>query len=525
MVGKHYALGFSLSRSQQAEWMVNKRDPFPTVGRRKKLAYQIQKWRSICLRPVRPTRIRPGRPGPPNLVVLAVDTLRYDHLGLAGYPRPVSPFIDRLADDGVCFDDVFAPAPWTLPSFGSSLTGVMPTFHGARLTGPVRNMDTQAPATLASGFPTLAEHLRHHGYRTAAFYSNPFFAFGLAETFGRHVYRNLPASDLTWLALEWIRRHGDQPFFCFVLLNDPHEPTTPPGRFLRPLLAELARRGLNPEPDKLHALTRWGQDADPASDLGRATLPLNRVTAEALALKIALYDAAIAYVDQVVAEVVGKLQAWGLAERTLMTLYSDHGEEFLDHADAAHRWNHDPREIRAIGHGHTQFQELLHVPWLAWGPGLPAGRRVSEPVSLCDVAPTLAAWLGLPPLPLPPAPLAGLTGRVLPTDPDPGDDPRPRLLLAEEMAYGPDLGALRQGEWKLIATRAGEVLGLFDLARDPEEREELAPTRPELVVTLQEALASWRTGGGDPGDPSRSGDWQEVSDTVRRRLRELGYSD
>jgi hypothetical protein len=81
-------------------------------------------------------------------------------------------------------------------------------------------MDTQPPGRLNPDTLTLARHLENQGYRTAAFYSNPFFAFGLAESFGEHHFANLPAGDMLDMAAHWISRHADGPFFCFVLLNE-----------------------------------------------------------------------------------------------------------------------------------------------------------------------------------------------------------------------------------------------------------------------------------------------------------------
>jgi arylsulfatase A-like enzyme len=227
-------------------------------------------------------------------------------------------------------------------------------------------------------------------------------------------------------------------------------------------------------------------------------------------------------VDACVDGVLRQLARWDLEEGTLVTVYSDHGEEFLDHVAAARLWNHDPRDLWAIGHGHSQFQELLHVPWLAAGPGVPAGAWRTEPVSLCDVAPTLADWLGVDPFPLPAAPAPGLVGRSL--KPAGAEDGR-RLLLAEQIAYGPDLVAVRRGRWKLIGPRQGDPLALFDLAEDRRELQDRRQEAPAALADLAAALAAWRGAFPDGGAGPPAGGWQDVSETVRRRLRELGYAE
>ncbi|MBE0565963.1 MAG: sulfatase, partial [Krumholzibacteria bacterium] len=385
-------------------------EPFAAWHRKPRWQARLGRWRRGLLRPLRPTRLGPDRDGPPNLLLVGVDTLRADHTGFGGCLLPCTPRLDGLAARGTVFRDVTAPAPWTLPSFAGALSGLMPGLHGGYLPGPLRNMDTQPPRRLDPGTLTLAGFLRDRGYRTAAFYSNQFFAFGLAETFGVHQYHNLPAGDLAEVAFDWIRRHGDGPFFCFVLCNDPHEPTTPPAADLEPFLPAVRAAGADVSTAALAALARWGEGTAP--HLGRMALPPDGADRDALALKKAIYAATVRQVDRAIGAMQDQLDAWRLSSRTVVSVFSDHGEEFLDHADEGRRWDHDPRGLAGIGHGHTHFQELLHVPWAAWGPGVPRGHGVTAPVSLLDLAPTLADWLGVGPFcptagrPLPPGGLA-----------------------------------------------------------------------------------------------------------------------
>lgn len=488
--------------------------------------------RRALQRPFRADRLRGDRKGPANLLLIGIDTLRADHLGCHGYQGgPVSPHLDRLARGGTLFEDVTAAAPWTLPSFSSALTGVMPGLHGAHLTGEVRNMDTQPPNHLDTDAITLAAHLRRQGYRTAAFYSNQFFAFGLAESFDEHHYHNLAAQDLAAVAREWIRTHADGPFFCFILFNDPHEPTTPAPEDLDPFWPRALAGGAPDRPDFLEGMARWGTDPH----LGRMEDPAAAGNRAVLAAKLAIYDASIRQVDRAIGSLQGQLDAWGLGENTLVSVFSDHGEEFLDHAEFSRLWNHDPRPIHGIGHGHTLFQELLHVPWLAWGPGVPAGSRRRAPVSLCDLAPTLLEWLGLPQLEQPglvsrlaglPAEMTSLlTGHGVAHDTDAGTG-GDRIILAEAIAFGPDLVMVRRGRWKMIATRAGRVLALFDLLGGSDERQDVQNQNPERVAELGEILRAWTesgTGAGGNGDSGES--WDDMDDEVRQRLRDLGYSD
>ena len=497
-------------------------DPFAPLTRQARWRARLLNLRRCLLRPLRPDRIVPRREGPPNLLLMGVDTLRADHVGCLGSGLATTPHLDRNAVAGTTFTDVMAPAPWTLPSFASALTGLMPGLHGGYLGAAVRNMDRQPPRRLDPEVVTLAGHLAGQGYRTAAFYSNQFFAFGLAESFQHHAYHNLAAADLARVALEWMRRHADRPFFCFVLFNDPHEPTTPRPGDLEPFLPADA-----PAAD-LGLLARWGEP--PLPDLGRAqpdAAGLERV----LRLKRSIYAGTVHEVDGAIGLMQRQLEDWELAPRTLCSVFADHGEEFHDHAAEAARWGHDPRGLLGIGHGHTQFQELLHVPWLSWGPGVPAGRRETCPVSLCDLGPTLADWLGVAPLPVAGsapgrrATASGLPliGRSLAASGG-GSQEEDRVLLAEALAFGPDLVALRRGRWKLIAHRDGRPLGLYDLAEDPVEARDRQAVAEAARQELLAVLERWRACGLGATD-DQAGSWQDLDDTVRRRLKDLGYSE
>ncbi len=499
-------------------------DPFAPLTRRQRRKRQLRRLADGLRRPSRPTCINPRREGPPNLVLVGVDTLRADHLGCYGYGRPTSPHLDRLGGRGSIFSRVTACAPWTLPSFASALTGVMPGLHGGYLTGDTRNMDTQPPRHLREDLPTLATHLGDHGYRTATFYSNQFIAFGLAESFDEHHYLNDEAAEVVRVALDWIRRHGDRPFFCFILLNDPHEPTTPAPRDLAPFLESATAGGAVATGPLLRGLARWGEP--PAPQLGKASSADTPEIAAALALKLAVYDASIHQVDRAIGALNERLESWGLASTTVQAVFSDHGEEFLDHLDWARYWNHDPRDIRGIGHGHSLFQELLHVPWLAWGPGVPAGARSNDQVSLMDLPYTVLDWLGLPALPSPadvPADLEPLLrGRSLVGGT--GTDHQ-RVILSEAMAYGPDLVAVRRGRWKLIAQRDGRPLALFDLQAEPAEYEDMRDRQPRILAELVAIAARWHASGLGAAGPDGGGSWSDMDAVIHQRLKDLGYAE
>ncbi|MBT4291965.1 sulfatase-like hydrolase/transferase, partial [bacterium] len=228
------------------------------------LAAGLLKVKSVCKRSFSAPKVVAHNST--NLLVVAVDTMRFDHLSNSG----MTPNLDLIVKNGTSFESAISACPWTLPSFASAMTGVMPSVHQAGLTGSVRDLGNTAPAGLNPKILTLASHLKKQGYKTCALYSNPFFSFGLDTGFDVCQYHDLPASDMVMLGLDWIRKNSDQPFFCFILLNDTHEPTMPKRRFFTPYLASPATD------NQLRNLVRWG-------NLGKAEC------SESLKIKKALY--------------------------------------------------------------------------------------------------------------------------------------------------------------------------------------------------------------------------------------------
>jgi arylsulfatase A-like enzyme len=459
----------------------------------------------------------------PNLVILAIDTLRADHVGCYGYPRPTTPGIDRLAALGTRFDQVLSTAPWTLPSFATMFTGRYPTRHGAELSGTMRNLAEEVPTVITPEAPTLTEILHDHGYRTAAFTSNPYLLFGVQRGFERFVCRSIAADRVGALARSWLDRQPEgEPFFLFCHFNDPHEPTDTPDAYLRALGYGSA---VLDDPHR-KALERWGSPEE-GGFLGHAE---SRAAArDLLRTKEALYDGAVLQVDLEIARIVEQLQRQGVFDRTLVVVVSDHGEEFLDHVEAERALDVDPRAVWGIGHGHSLFQELLRVPLILVGPGVKPDRVIEQQMSLVDLMPTLLGLLGVPgPSMEAAASVEASLGDVEAAAYDGRDrrswmDDPDRVSLpagAESTAYGPDLIAWSDGRMKLICDRSSSCLWAFDLREDPTERTDLLPV-PEAWQPLRPALLAWSDALLATAPPPT--DRAALTDSMRDGLKSLGY--
>jgi arylsulfatase A-like enzyme len=422
----------------------------------------------------------------PNIVILTLDTLRPDRLGTYGYAGIRTPNLDVLAAGGAVFLHALAAAPFTPPSHASIFTGVYPTHHGVRgFEGQYR---------LLNSVPTLAEILHGKGYSTGAVVAAapvapgwglergfdwydfavpsdgyPFYAFRdallvkilhrLQIVPDRWAYRS--AEDETDHAIKWIDQQGAGPFFLWVHYFDAHTPPAPPSRFM-----QLA--------------------AHPGSSMldlfGRSYL----------------YDSSVAYVDEQIGRLVGELERRGLLEHTILVCVSDHGEGLGEHG--------------FVGHSFRVYEEQDRVALLLRYPArIPAGRRIASQVRAIDVMPTLLDLLGIP---IP----SEVQGESLLSTLDADSRPTDRLAFTETFQDPKRrLVAVSDGRDKLILSLDTQEEALFALKDDPREQRDLVDARPEDARRLRTQIDAYLS------DAAESRDAGPIDETVRRRLRALGY--
>ena len=402
-----------------------------------------------------------GGPGPKptarNLVLITIDTLRADHVGAYGYARARTTALDSIAGSGALFERAFAAAPITLPSHATLITGRYPPGHGARDNG-MRMSET---------VPTLATELHAKGFATAAFVA----AFPLDHQFGLSrgfdVYGDrLPRGPDGRLANE--RPAADVVNDAIAWLNTISNPQSNPQSAIR-----------NP-PFFLwvHLFEPHAPYGDPSS-----TRPI-----------LDRYDEEIATADREAGRLISALGP--AAANTLIVVAGDHGEAFGEHGEYAHSI--------------FVYDTTLRVPLLMSGPGIPAGTRVSDPVTLADVAPTVMRALG--------SPMPDVDGIDL--SPTFSRTPLPqRELYAESFAPLVEFGwaplrSVRAGNWKVIAAPKPE---LFDVATDPGEQVNAIASQAAVAGPLLTRAERYSTDG-------LSGNRAQVAGEAAERLRALGYS-
>jgi arylsulfatase A-like enzyme/Flp pilus assembly protein TadD len=265
-----------------------------------------------------------------NVLLISIDTCRPDRLSCYGYPSKTTPNIDAIAAEGTLFQNAYSPVPMTLPAHCSMLTGTIPPYNGVHDNGQYGFDET-----------TLAGLLKARGFHTTGIVSAEILdrRYGLNQGFDAYL-DTMPATskgklgkerkggDTTRLALDFLDRNREKPFFLFLHYYDPHSPYEPPEPFATPF-------------------------------------------------KDRPYDGEIAFVDSCIGQVAGKLKGLGLYDSTLLVIASDHGEMLGEHGEIYHMF--------------FVYQAAVKVALVVKAPGQKRGLVVEEPVGLIDIVPTICS--------------------------------------------------------------------------------------------------------------------------------------
>ncbi len=435
-----------------------------------------------------------------NVLLITCDTLRADHVGLYGHSRDTTPHLDRWFADGAVFDRAYSTTASTHASVVSLLSGLQPQDHGVRVFFQ----------QLSDEVELVTDHLPA-GFQTAAFVSNMVLtdeAIGLADRFdhfddfvdereSKRLVFERNARRTSDAAIRWLREERDpeRPLFLWVHYIDPHGPYAPP-----PEAGPLPFRHETPRPIPLARIPAYVR-------MGDSTNGLDYVDG---------YDAEIRYADAQVHRLLTAASKRIDLDRSLVVFTSDHGESLMDHEV----W---------FEHGYQVYEELVRVPLMIRGPGIPPGRHAAL-VSGIDLAPTI---LDLVAAEVPDA-MQGLSLRGV------AGIPEERVIFFE--GGGPSYGKLqfraarqRSRKWVAVLRLGGDRSILsrhaYDLAADPSER---APRPwPERPDGPMERLVALTREDPDPGGLPRQmlrGDRLKAPKVDPRatpedleRLRALGY--
>ncbi|MBN2492538.1 MAG: sulfatase [Planctomycetes bacterium] len=455
----------------------------------------------------------PGRTRP-SVVLIVIDSLRPDHLGCYGYHRDTSPGIDRLAAEGTRFETVTSSTSWTLPAHAALFTSLPDSVHGCRDTVFWLDKSRQ----------TLAESFRDAGYETVGFFAGPYLHpfFGLSQGFETYhdctsysdqaigLLKGELEANLTDLSIrdvtgpttvreveKWLKAHPRGPRLVFLHLWDVHFDYIPP-----------------PPYDRLYDSAYEG----PVNGKGMARRMKQRPadwTARDIEHLEALYDGEIRWTDANLEKILAHLAAHGMGpDNTIYCLTADHGEAFYEHG--------------LFGHMQTLHEEEIRIPLIFHWPGkIAAGRVVSPPARIIDIAPTLLDLAGLPPMP---QAVGRSLAPLLHGDPDIAWQEEPALAELVELFKGePGLHylAVRTRRWKEITDYPNNRKLVYDMVRDPGEQIPLEPADyPVPPAEIQDAyraavhaLQEWRRALS----PLLKRDTPEITKMSLEMLKSLGY--
>ncbi|HEX6010775.1 MAG TPA: sulfatase, partial [Geminicoccaceae bacterium] len=436
-----------------------------------------------------PLATEPSRARPPNVLLVTVGSLRADHLGIYGYEQGRTPNIDALARSGARFTNAMSQQPNTNAAHAAILTGTYPATNGVRAD----LVDQLDPST-----PTLARELAGDGYRTAAIFSwvsfEPAFS-GLDRGFHDYLdlainrpeylsdnraqvlaatYRRLKAylavpgaldgafslgdveqaldgkADVTTeAAIAWLEEHGETPFFLWVHYFDPHYPYSPPSPF--DVVEETGCGDTCPD-----GSLKTIRDIEAGARLNAAQI--NHL--------VGLYDGEIAFTDQQIGRLLGRLEQLGLAANTMVVLTADHGQSFAEHD--------------AWFNGSDLHNAQTQVPLLVAMPGrIDPGTVVAEPAMGIDLPPTILDAVGAPV----PDRFEGQSLLALLL----GHGVRDRRLAISELADRSQL-AVADRDWKLIWSAGDQSARLYDVRNDPNELNDRSEDEPEVTARLLTVL-------------------------------------
>ena len=437
-------------------------------------------------------------PPPPDILIVVIDTLRQDRVGVYGYESPTTPFLDILAVGGTRYQNARSTSSWTSPAHASLFTGLYAAAHGA----------TQEQWDLREDLTTLAEILQAKGYRTIAGVGNPMLAdsrgFGQGfeeyEETWRGAREGGPGTDsrsLAWLARRLPAR-DERPQLVFVNLIGIHNPYDSCGTHCGSFGAAL--------------------DDGPTSNQWRPYY-LGRIKHDASSLdRISrLYDAEVRQADDMLQAVYMEFRAAAGDRPTLIIATSDHGENLGDHGH--------------IDHAFSIHESLVRVPLIVLGPGFPVGAVDTSPVQIHDLFPTVLQAAGID---LAAHPSQGLPLTQVPDDRVPFMEyylPVQTSRSLAEIAVQAELPRIERWQHRLRAVvQDGTKLiwssdgsrQLYDLRNDPDEtRDRSAGLQGTAESGRLEELLLAQLARVARDNPARG--TTEVDEETRRALEALGY--
>jgi len=431
-----------------------------------------------------------------NVILICMDTVRYDSFWLPE-SRNLKDSFSKWGAEAIRFQNAQSTASWTVPAVASVMSGLYPVQHQAgKFKEPVADLSKTLPASLSESIPTLPQILRDRNFQTQAFVGSPFVPFLFS---GNQVLVGLDQiqrdDEIVVNVQSWIDQYvaslAQHPFFLYLHFMAGHDRHWDPIQAVQSQNATLS-------PDLKEKIL----SAAPARICSN---PDNE-----LCLRYQAYIAAMLSLRKDIAQVLTHLHQSGLLDQTVVILFSDHGEEFEDHLAEEKMQSAHPEGHIGVGHGHSMYQEVLHVPLLIWHPSY-SGRDITVPISLVDIAPTVTEWLSLKNVHLP------WSGKSLAQIPllNESADLRSRPVFSSGTAYGANKTAVLWKQWKTVFIQSN-VSVMFNLRSDPMEHRHWGWSGPAFLLDQYMAQYNLLPTQGDVSH-------QKLTESELEMLRSIGY--
>lgn len=427
-----------------------------------------------------------------NVILIAIDDLRPDHLGCYGYYRNTSPNIDRFADESIVFKQTISQAPYSAPSYMSIFTSLYPYVHQMTFN----NIDKRW--VLSKSITTFAEILKKNNYSTASFINNIWLSpyFGYSRGFDLYDEEN-NSIDTNKDVFKWLAENKNSKFFLFLHYNDVHDPY---------IIDEEHYKLFDENYTDYLSLKNLAESVDETCGFcygNLNTLIENGSFSERdKEVLIAAIDGKIKYTDENIGELLNKIDELGLTKNSIIILIADHGEALMEHG--------------LIGHRYQLYDEEIRVPFIMKYPNIDK-RIINNQTQLIDILPTVLDSLNIEI----PNQLQGES--LLPLIE--GKDNKDRTAYSEL----DNLVSVRTSNFKLIYDKVSKKkLELYNLNEDPKEQRNIINNSIDIANMLEERVIEWMKLNNEKKESLDNNETiTEINETIKQEIREklkdLGY--
>jgi len=414
-----------------------------------------------------------------NVFVIVIDALRYDRISYTGYNRNTTPFLDSIIPDCLFYENAHSASCWTLPSTASLFTGKYPYQHGARIiSSGIKEINKHSqPNKLRKDVLIFPEILSRFGYELNLSGSITYVEPNLLGRVPKFEFRKRKKASEIFKTFLRTFDSVKAKTFNYMHLGDVHQPINIPSDF------ENIFEDING-----FELSGWANAPEP--DDSRFEYFKNK--------SILLYDSSIRYVDYQIELFWNELAKKDMLDNSTIIITADHGEALWDHIELDKMFV-DPTNWPYLGHGQNFYQELIHIPLIVKSPFLDKN-VINKNVSLVDIAPSLLNLLGF-------SNKINFDGLDI-FNSFTGE----RAIYSQDICRGYEKQGIRKGNLKLIHDKEEDIDLLFDLSKDPREKNPLNDN--ELLASMKSLITIPR---------SNKGEKIETDDELLKRLRELGY--